>query len=35
MYRAAANELTNRRLFDVPALAEIIRKYTSQIGEKT
>ncbi len=27
MYMAAANELTNRRLFDVPALAKIITEY--------
>jgi phosphoribosylaminoimidazole-succinocarboxamide synthase len=34
MYMAAANELTNRRLFDVPALARIISDYRKQIGEK-
>jgi phosphoribosylaminoimidazole-succinocarboxamide synthase len=27
MYKAAANELTRRRLFDAPPLAEIIKKY--------
>jgi phosphoribosylaminoimidazole-succinocarboxamide synthase len=27
MYMAAANELTDRKLFDAPQLAEIIRKY--------
>lgn len=34
MYMAAANELTNRRLFDVPSLARIIAAY-KQTGEKT
>jgi len=27
MYMAAANELTSRKLFDVPSLAEVIKKY--------
>ena len=35
MYLAAANELTNRRLFDVPALAKIIKDYKKQNGERT
>src|SRR3990170_5546913 len=35
MYMAAANELTNRKLFDVPALAKIINDYKKQNGEKT
>ena len=30
MYMAAANELTNRRHFDVPALAKIINEYKKQ-----
>jgi phosphoribosylaminoimidazole-succinocarboxamide synthase len=34
MYMAAANELTNRKLFDVPALAKIIKDYQEN-GEKT
>jgi phosphoribosylaminoimidazole-succinocarboxamide synthase len=34
MYMAAANELTRRRLFDVPSLAEIIKKYKEYMGEK-
>jgi phosphoribosylaminoimidazole-succinocarboxamide synthase len=34
MYMAAANELTKRRLFDVPALARIISEYREQMGEK-
>jgi len=34
MYMAAANESTNRRLFEVPPLAKIIAKY-KQNGEKT
>jgi len=34
MYMAAANELTNRRLFEVPALAKIITKYKKLNGEK-
>jgi phosphoribosylaminoimidazole-succinocarboxamide synthase len=33
MYKAAANELTNRRLFDVPSLAEVISEYRK--SEKT
>jgi phosphoribosylaminoimidazole-succinocarboxamide synthase len=35
MYMAAANELTNRRFFDVPALAKIIAEYKEQMGGKT
>ena len=35
MYKAAANELTGLSLFDVPSLAEIIKKYREYIGEKT
>jgi phosphoribosylaminoimidazole-succinocarboxamide synthase len=34
MYMAAANELTNRRIFDVPALAKIIDQYR-QSSDKT
>ena len=33
MYKAAANELTNRRLFDVPSLAKVISEYRK--SEKT
>ena len=34
MYMAAANALTNRKLFDVPNLAEIVKKYREYSGEK-
>jgi phosphoribosylaminoimidazole-succinocarboxamide synthase len=34
MYRAAANELTSRKLFETPQLAAIIRKYREYIGGK-
>jgi len=34
MYMAAVCELTNRRLFEVPALAKIILEYREQMGEK-
>lgn len=34
MYTAAANELTRRRLFDAPSIAEIIKKYSEYMGEK-
>ena len=34
MYIAAANELTNRKLFNAPSLAEVIKKYRGYIGEK-
>ncbi|MEM4229488.1 MAG: phosphoribosylaminoimidazolesuccinocarboxamide synthase [Thermoproteota archaeon] len=34
MYMAAANALTNRKLFDVPSLAETVSKYREHIGEK-
>jgi phosphoribosylaminoimidazole-succinocarboxamide synthase len=34
MYTAAANELTRRKLFDAPPLAEIIKKYKEYMGEK-
>jgi phosphoribosylaminoimidazole-succinocarboxamide synthase len=34
MYMAAANELTDRKLFDAPQLAEVIKKYREYIGEK-
>jgi hypothetical protein len=34
MYMAAANELTNRRLFDVPPLAKIVPEYKEKVGEK-
>ncbi|HLC01220.1 MAG TPA: phosphoribosylaminoimidazolesuccinocarboxamide synthase [Candidatus Bathyarchaeia archaeon] len=34
MYMAAANELTNRKFFDVPSLAKIINDYKKEKGEK-
>ena len=34
MYMAAANELTDRKLFDTPRLAEVIKKYKEYVGEK-
>lgn len=34
IYMAAANALTNRQLFDVPNLAEIVKKYREYSGEK-
>jgi phosphoribosylaminoimidazole-succinocarboxamide synthase len=34
MYMAAANELTNRKLFAAPRLAEVIKKYRKYVGEK-
>ncbi len=34
MYMAAANELTDRKLFDAPRLAEVIKKYREYLGEK-
>ena len=34
MYMAAANELTNRKLFDAPRLAEVIKSYREYAGEK-
>ncbi|MCX8153546.1 MAG: phosphoribosylaminoimidazolesuccinocarboxamide synthase [Candidatus Bathyarchaeota archaeon] len=34
MYMAAANELTDRKLFDAPRLAEVIREYREYIGDK-
>jgi len=34
MYMAAANELTNRKLFDAPRLAEVIKSYRQHTGEK-
>ncbi|MCW4047501.1 MAG: phosphoribosylaminoimidazolesuccinocarboxamide synthase [Candidatus Bathyarchaeota archaeon] len=34
MYMAAANETTNRKLFDAPPLAEVIGKYRDYMGEK-
>jgi len=33
MYMAAANELTDRKLFDAPRLAEVIKKYREYMGE--
>jgi phosphoribosylaminoimidazole-succinocarboxamide synthase len=33
MYMAAANELTNRKLFDAPRLAEVIKNYMEYTGE--
>jgi len=32
LYKAAANELTDRKLFDVPSLTEAIEKYRNYIG---
>jgi hypothetical protein len=32
MYMAAANEMTRRRMFDVPELAKVIRKYMEYMG---
>ena len=34
MYMAAANELTDRKLFDTPRLAEVIKKYREYMSEK-
>jgi phosphoribosylaminoimidazole-succinocarboxamide synthase len=34
MYMAAANELINRKLFDAPRLAEIIKSYRQYVSEK-
>jgi phosphoribosylaminoimidazole-succinocarboxamide synthase len=34
MYMAVANELTNRKLFDAPQLAEVIKSYRQYSGEK-
>jgi phosphoribosylaminoimidazole-succinocarboxamide synthase len=34
MYTAAANELTNRKLFDAPRLADVIKRYREYLGEK-
>lgn len=34
MYMAAANELTGRRLFDAPSLADVITSYRDYISEK-
>jgi phosphoribosylaminoimidazole-succinocarboxamide synthase len=34
MYLAAANEMTNRNLFDAPPLAQVIEKYKEYVGEK-
>ena len=34
MYMAAANELTDRKLFDAPRLAEVLKKYREYMGEK-
>jgi phosphoribosylaminoimidazole-succinocarboxamide synthase len=34
MYMAAANELTDRKLFDAPRLANVIKKYREYMGEK-
>jgi len=32
MYMAAANKLTNRKLFDVPRLGEVVKKYRNYMG---
>jgi phosphoribosylaminoimidazole-succinocarboxamide synthase len=34
MYLAAANELTDRKLFDAPRLADVIKRYRECMGEK-
>lgn len=34
MYMAAANEMTNNKMFDAPKLAEVIATYKKYIGEK-
>jgi phosphoribosylaminoimidazole-succinocarboxamide synthase len=34
MYMAASNELTDRKLFDAPRLAEVIKKYREYMSEK-
>jgi phosphoribosylaminoimidazole-succinocarboxamide synthase len=34
MYMAAANELTDRKLFDAPRLADVIKRYREYMGEK-
>ncbi len=34
MYMAAANEMTNRKIFDAPPLGKIIENYREQMGEK-
>jgi len=34
MYMAAANDMTRRRIFDVPELAKVIRKYMEYMGEE-
>ncbi|MCX8177644.1 MAG: phosphoribosylaminoimidazolesuccinocarboxamide synthase [Candidatus Bathyarchaeota archaeon] len=34
MYMAAANAITNRKLFDAPSLAETIKKYRDYVAEK-
>ena len=34
MYMAAANELTDRKLFDAPRLAEVIKKYREYMSER-
>ncbi len=34
MYMAAANAITNRKLFDAPSLAETMREYKEYVGEK-
>lgn len=35
MYMAAANEMTNIKLFDAPRLYEVIKSYKDYMGEKT
>ena len=34
MYKAAANEMTNTKLFETPTLAKVIYNYTQYIGER-
>jgi phosphoribosylaminoimidazole-succinocarboxamide synthase len=34
MYMAAANEMTNRKMFDTPKLAKVINAYKEYMGEK-
>ena len=35
MYMAVANEMTNKKMFDVPKLAKVIDDYKEFMGEKT
>jgi len=35
MYMATANEMSSRKMFNVPKLAKVIEKYKTYMGEKT